>query len=57
MAEEIIKVLDYIMGNPAVQAFGIAYLVFSGIILSLVVTVFVVTVRQIVNNSKRFGRW
>lgn len=25
MAEEIIKVLDYIMGNPAVQAFGIAY--------------------------------
>lgn len=54
MAEEIIKLIEYIIGSPIVQGAFIAYLIFGAITLAMVIAVFVITFRAISNNRKRW---
>lgn len=52
MADEIIKLIEYITGSPIVKGAFIAYLIFGAIVVSLVVAVFVIAFRSITKNGK-----
>ena len=54
MAEEIIKLIEYITGNPVFQGAIIAYIIFGAIVVSIVIAVFVITLRSILNARKRW---
>lgn len=54
MADEIIKLIEYITGSPIVQGAFIAYLIFGAIVVSLVVAVFVIAFRAIIKDRKRW---
>lgn len=54
MAEEIIKLIEYLIGSPIVQGAFIAYLIIGAIVLAMVIAVFVITLRAISNNRKRW---
>lgn len=56
MAEEIIEILEYLMNNPVLRTAGIAYIIFSAIVLFFIVAVFVIVLKQIAKNHKRHGR-
>lgn len=53
MADEIIKLIEYITGSPVIQGAVIAYIIFGAIMASIAITFFVITLRTILNNRKR----
>ena len=53
MADEIIKLIEYITGNPLVQGAAIAYMIFGAIVLAMVIAVFTITLRAIFKNKRR----
>ena len=54
MADELIKLIEYITGSPLVQGAFIAYIVFGAIVVSAVIAVFVISVRTIAKNGRRW---
>ncbi len=54
MAEEIIKLIEYIMGNPVVQGLLIASVSLVTIVFITIIAVYVFTFRTIINNRKRW---
>lgn len=54
MTDEIIKLIEYITKNPIFQGAFIAYIILAAIVVSIVVAVFVITFRSILNNRKRW---
>lgn len=54
MADEIIKIIEYITGNPVVQGAFVAYIIFGIIVTSIVLAIFVFTFRTILSNRKRW---
>ena len=54
MADEIIKLIEYIMGNPVVQGVLIASVIFVTTVVSMIIAVYVFTFRTIINNRKRW---
>lgn len=54
MADEIIKLIEYITGNPIVQGAFIAYIILAAIVVSIVIAVFVITLRSITNKRERW---
>lgn len=51
MGDEIIKLIEYIVGHPIVQGALIAYVVYGVIVVALAVTVFVMTFRAILRRN------
>lgn len=56
MAEEIIKVIEYITGNETVQWLAIAYVAFGALVFLGVVAIFVYVIRQIVKFNEDWRR-
>nr|DAH90313.1 MAG TPA: NICE-3 protein [Caudoviricetes sp.] len=56
MAEEIIKVIEYITGNEIVQGLAIAYVVFGALVFLGVVAIFIFVIRQIVKTNRKWRR-
>lgn len=54
MADEIIKLIEYITKNPIFQGAFIAYIILAAIVVSIVVAVFVITFRSITNRRERW---
>ena len=53
MANEIIKIIEYITGNPFVQGAFIAYIIIGAIVLALAITIFIITFRAFFKMRKR----
>lgn len=51
---EIIKLIEYIMGHPFVRGALIAYMSFAIIVIGIVLAIFVCVFRSISNNRKRW---
>lgn len=56
MAEEFIAIMEYLMNNPVLKVAGIAYIIFSAIVLIIIVAVFAFVMKQIAKDHKRHGR-
>jgi hypothetical protein len=54
MADEIIKLIEYIAGNPVVQGAVIAYIIFGAMVVLIAVAVFVFVFRSIIRRRKRW---
>lgn len=54
MADEIIKLIEYITGSAAVKGAFIAYIIFGAIVATMVIAVSVITFRTILNKQKRW---
>lgn len=52
MVDEIIKLIEYIIGSPIVQGVFIAYIIFGAIVVAMVITIFIITLRAIFNKRK-----
>lgn len=60
MANEIIKVIEYILNNETFKTFGIAYFIFAAIIAVLGIVVFVIALKTILgtmSRMKKFRKW
>lgn len=56
MANEIIKLLEYLMNNSIVNAVLVAYAIMSVVVLAIVIAVFVVVLKQFFNIHKSHKR-
>ena len=54
MAEEIVKLIEYITNSGLFKGAVIAYSIFAIIVLALVITVFVITFKQIKRHRNRW---
>ena len=54
MADEVIKIIEYITGNSIVQGAFIAYIIFGIVVVSTVLAVFVFSFKTILSNRKRW---
>ena len=54
MGDEIIKVLDYLMNNPALQGIAIIDIIMCVVVFALVIGVFVFTFINIIKGFKDF---
>ena len=54
MADEIIKLIEYITGNPVVQGAFIGYVIFSVIVVLVTIAIFTFVLRTIFKNRKRW---
>lgn len=52
MVNEIIKLIEYITGNPIFQGAFIVYAVFGAIVTALVIAVFVIVFREIIKRMR-----
>lgn len=60
MADEIIKVLEYILGNETLRTIGTAYFAYVSIIAVIGIVVFVIELNIILdtrNRMKKFRKW
>lgn len=57
MADEIIKVLDYILNNDTLRTIGTAYFAYVAIVAVLGIVVFVIAFKHIMDTRKRFRKW
>lgn len=57
MAEEIIKVIEYITSNETIQGLAIAYIIFGALILLGVVAVFVFIIRQFIKMDRKMDEF
>lgn len=57
MADEIIKVLEYILNNDTLRTIGTAYFVYVAIIAVLGIVVFVIALKHILATRRRFRKW
>ena len=48
MTGEIIKLIEYITGNPVFQGAFIAYMIFGAIVVAMVVAIFVIALSRII---------
>lgn len=48
MVNEIIKLIEYITGNPIVQGAFIAYMIFGAVVVAMVVAIFVIALLRII---------
>lgn len=46
MANEIIKLFEYVINNPAVKGVAILYIIFSVVVLVVVIAIFAVLLRH-----------
>lgn len=56
MADEVIKIIEYITGNPIVQGAAIGYVVFVAIVALIALAIIVYVFHNIVNMGKRWRR-
>lgn len=54
MADEIIKLIEYLTGSPIVRGAFIAYLIFGAVVVLGVIAVFVITLRAILTNRRKW---
>lgn len=54
MADEIIKLIEYLTGSPVVRGTFIAYLIFGALVVLGVIAVFVITFRAILSNRRKW---
>lgn len=57
MADEIIKVLEYILHNDTFRTIGTAYFVYATVIAVLSIVVFVIALKHILATRRRFRKW
>ena len=57
MAEEIIKVIEYITGNEIIQGLAIAYIIFGALVLLGVVAVFIFIIRQFIKMNRKMDEF
>lgn len=57
MADEIIKVLDYILNNDTLRTIGTAYFVYAAIVAVLGIVAFVIALKHILSTRRRFRKW
>ena len=54
MADEIIKVIEYITGNPIVQSAFIVYVIFGAVVAVTAIAIIIFTFFFILNHKKRW---
>ena len=54
MADEIIKLIEYITGNPIVQSAFIVYVILGAVVAIMAIAIIIFTFRQILNHKKRW---
>lgn len=60
MADEIIKVLEYILNNETLRTIGTAYIAYVAVIALIVIVAFVFIFKSIIesrNRMKKFRKW
>lgn len=57
MADEIIKVLDYILNNGTLRTIGTAYFVYAAVVAVLCIVFFVVLLKHFIGFRKNFRKW
>lgn len=55
MSEEVIKILEYLKNSDIVKGFAIGYAIFGIIIFALVLTVFIIVLRNIMKTKKEIN--
>ena len=56
MSDEIIKVFEYILNNEFFKTIGIAYFVYSVIIIFFVIIVCMITIKNILITKNKFKK-
>lgn len=56
MADEIIKLIEYILNNETMRTIGTAYFIYAAIIALLVIVVFVIALKSILSTMNRINR-
>lgn len=60
MADEIIKVLEYILNNETLRTIGTAYIAYVAVIALIVIVAFVFIFKRLLNQEnrmKKFRKW
>lgn len=57
MADEIIRVLEYILNNDTLRTIGTAYFAYVAVIAALGIAVFVIALKHILATRRRFRKW
>ena len=54
MADEIIKIIEYITGNPIVQGAFVVYVIIGAVVVSIAISIIIFAFCQILNIKKRW---